>query len=134
MRIETVAVHAGHHPAVSALFIYPVKSLRGVAVNAAVIKEGRLAGDREYLVLHRDGYFMDQRRYPGMARVEAMITAQGLRLRSTGFPDLDVPSPSATGAERSITHVLLFRRSAPLAATCVEADNWLSDVLGESCR
>jgi len=115
---------------VSALFIYPVKSLRGVAVDAAALHHGRLVGDREYLVVDSDGRFMDQRRYPKMARVEALITSTGLRLRSDGFPDLDVRSPLA----RDVTHVPIFRRSAPVTATSAEADQWLSDVLECSCR
>ena len=119
---------------VSALFIYPVKSLRGVAVDAAALHQGRLVGDREYLVVDGDGRFMDQRRYPKMARVEALITSRGLRLRSDGFPDLDVRSPLATGVELRVTHVPIFRRSASVTATSAEADQWLSAVLEMPCR
>jgi hypothetical protein len=119
---------------VSALFIYPVKSLRGVAVDSASIKEGRFCGDREYLVMDGEGHFMDQRHYPQMARVEATLTTGGLRLRSAGFPDLDVRSCETSAAARSVTHVPLFRRSAPLRPTTAEADQWLSDVLGVPCR
>ena len=119
---------------VSALFIYPVKSLRGVPVDAAALHEGRFVGDREYLVVNGDGRFMDQRRYPRMARVEAMITAAGVRLRSAGFPDLDVGSPFANCAEPSVTHVPIFRRSAPVTATSAEADRWLTAVLEVPCR
>jgi uncharacterized protein YcbX len=118
---------------VSALYIYPVKSLRGVGVDAAVIEKGRLAGDREYLVLDRSGRFMDQRHYPQMARVEATITKYGLRLRAAGFADLDVRLP-VDGADRRVLHVPLFRREAPVTPASVEADRWLSDVLGVSCR
>jgi uncharacterized protein YcbX len=119
---------------VSGLYIYPVKSLRGVAVDAACVREGRLAGDREYLVLDRHGQFMDQRHYPQMARVEAILTTGGIRLRSAGFHDLEVPAPAAAGAERRVTRVSLFRRTAPLVATSAVADRWLSDVLAIPCR
>ena len=119
---------------VSGLFIYPVKSLRGVAVGAAALHQGRLAGDREYLVVNGDGRFMDQRRYPQMARVSALITSNGLRLRADGFPDLDVRSPLANGAERRVTHVPIFRRSAPVTATSDKADRWLTAVLEVPCR
>jgi uncharacterized protein len=119
---------------VSGLFIYPVKSLRGVAVDAIRLTDGRLAGDREYLVLNRDGEFMDMRHYPQMARVEATITADGLRLRSEGFRDLDVRAPATAEADRDVTHVLLFRRSVALRATSAAADRWLSEVLDVPCR
>lgn len=119
---------------VSGLFIYPVKSLRGVAVDAVCLRDGRLAGDREYLVLNGDGEFMDQRHYPQMARVEASITTEGLRLRSDGFPDLEVRSPATARAHSSVTHVHLFRRSAPVLPTSAAADRWLSEVLQVPCR
>src|SRR5215218_8592694 len=125
---------SGESIVVSGLFIYPVKSLRGIAVDAVSLTGGRLAGDREYLVVNRDGYFMDQRRYPSMARVEAIIAPDGLRLRSSGFPDLDVRPPATGCAASSVTHVPLFRRSAPVTGTSAEADRWLSDVLKVSCR
>jgi uncharacterized protein YcbX len=119
---------------VSGLFIYPVKSLRGIAVDSVPLTDGRLAGDREYLVVNREGQFMDQRRYPKMARIEVTITADGLRLGSKGFPDLRVGPPAPAGPEPDVSHVLLFRRSAPLRATSAEADRWLSAVLGVPCR
>lgn len=119
---------------VSGLFIYPVKSLRGVAVDAIRLTKGRLAGDREYLVLNRDGEFMDLRHYPQMARVEASITSDGLRLRSEGFRDLDVRSPTTAEADRDVTRVHLFRRSVALTATSTAADRWLSEVLDVPCR
>ena len=119
---------------VSGLFIYPVKSLRGVAVDAVRLDGGRLAGDREYLVLNDQGEFMDQRHYPQMARVEARVTIDGLRLRSDGFPDLDVRSPVRAGTQDGVTHVLMFRRRAPVVPASAAADRWLSEVLGARCR
>ena len=118
---------------VSALFIYPVKSLRGVAVDAAPIRKGRLVGDREYLLLNSHGEFMDQRHFPQMARVEASLTSDGLRLRSDGFRDLDVRSHANGGADPSTIQVPLFRRTVPLRRVSAEADRWLSDVLQERC-
>lgn len=120
--------------AVSALFIYPVKSLRGTPVDAVRLRDGRIAGDREYLVLNERGEFMDQRHYPQMARVEASLTTDGLRLRSAGFPDLEVRSPATAVADHSIIQVHLWRRSAPVTATSAAADRWLSDVLDVPCR
>ncbi len=77
---------------------------------------------------------MDQRRYPAMARIEAMITSEGLRLRSSGILDLEV-RPAASGCDvRNVTHVPLFRRSVPVTAVSADADRWLSEVLNVPCR
>lgn len=119
---------------VSGLFLYPVKSLRGIAVDAATLTNGRFLGDREFLVVDRDGEFMDMRRYPQMARVDAVHVPGGLQLRSEGFPDCVVITPSVPRAERVVQHVFLWRRSAPVTSTSDDADRWLSDVLGVPCR
>jgi uncharacterized protein len=120
--------------AISRLFIYPVKSLRGVAVDAIELTAGRPAGDREYLVMNKHGQFLDQRHYPQMARVETIIGDRGLRLRREGLGELEVPALIMDAPERAVVHVLMFRRSAPVTPTSVEADEWISDALGVSCR
>jgi len=105
-----------------------------MAVDAVELTAGRPTGDREYLVMNKFGEFMDQRDYPQMARVEAIIGGAGLRLRCEGVGNLDVPALRVDLAERDIVHVFLFRRSAPVTSTSVEADEWISDALGVSCR
>jgi uncharacterized protein YcbX len=120
--------------AIAKLFIYPVKSLRGVAVDAFELKAGRPAGDREYLVMSERGQFMDQRHHPQMARVETFIDERGLRLRREGLRELDIPSRTIDAAERDVVHVLMFRRSAPVTPVSAEADEWISDALGVPCR
>jgi uncharacterized protein YcbX len=120
--------------AISSLFIYPVKSLRGVAVDAVRLTAGRPAGDREYLVMSKFGQFIDQRNHPRMARVETSVGDRGLRLRCEGLGELDVPPLTMDSGEREVVHVLMFRRSAPVTPTSVEADEWISEALGISCR
>src|SRR6185436_11991304 len=95
---------------------------------------GRPRGDREYLVMDKFGQFMDQRNYPQMARVETLIGAGGLRLRCERLDDLDVRPFAMEAAEPDIVHVFLFRRSAPVTATSADADAWISEALGASCR
>src|ERR671914_587873 len=51
------------------LYVYPVKSLRGYAVDRVEISDGRIAGDRLWIVVDAGGAFMHQRDYPQMARV-----------------------------------------------------------------
>ena len=46
------------------IYIYPVKSLRGVSLEAAALENGRLVGDRTWLVVDFAGRFMHMRDYP----------------------------------------------------------------------
>ena len=60
------------------IYIYPVKSLRGIRLAEVTLENGRLSGDRLWILVDGDGRFMHQRDYPQMARVAAAITPTGI--------------------------------------------------------
>lgn len=115
------------------IFIYPVKSLRGVSLEQATLAGGRLPGDRLWVVVDLAGRFLHQRDYPQMARVEAMPTADGIRLSSIGMPPIELSAPAVTG-DRVVVEVRLWRRGAPAVHVDPEADAWLTAALGVRCR
>ena len=117
----------------SAIYIYPVKSLRGVSLRDAALDNGRLVGDREYLLVGPSGWFMHQRDYPQMTRIEATPTDGGLVVRTAALPPLEIERPSAVAAG-DVVHVPLWRRSAPVTPVSHEADAWFSRALGVRCR
>ena len=117
------------------IFIYPVKSLRGVRLEEAALLDGRLVGDRTWLLVNRFGRFMHMRDYPQMARVEATITERGLTVRTGTMPDLEIePAHGSPGDLSGVTHVRLWRRSAPVLAVGAHADEWFTRALGVACR
>ena len=117
------------------IFIYPVKSLRGVRLEDAPLLNGRLVGDRTWLLVNRFGRFMHLRDYPQMARVEATITKRGLSVRTDTMPELEIEPPHGSPDDLSgLTHVRLWRRSAPVVAVGAHADEWFSRALGVACR
>src|SRR4029453_1071270 len=117
------------------IYIYPVKSLRGVRLGDAPLLNGRLVGDRNWLLTHSAGRFMHMRDYPRMARVEATITEHGIAVRTDGLPALEIDRPAfSDGALDRVTHVRLWRRSAPVIAVSPEADAWFTRALGVRCR
>ena len=119
----------------SGIFIYPVKSLRGVALQDAPLVNGRLVGDRTWLLVNRFERFMHMRDYPQMARVETTITERGLTVRTDTMPSLEIEASSGLPGDLSgVTHVRLWRRSAPVVAVGSHADAWFSRALGVACR
>ena len=117
------------------IYIYPVKSLRGVRLEEAMLEDGRLAGDRNWLLVDSAGRFMHMRDYPQMARVEATNAPRGLVVRRDGLPALAIARPVDSGIEPSeVTHVRLWRRSAPVIPVSDEADDWFTRALGVRCR
>ena len=65
-------------PRVSGLFIYPVKSLRGIAVAEASLDDYGLGGDRRFLVVDENNQFLTQRTLPRMALITTELGRESL--------------------------------------------------------
>ena len=113
------------------LHIYPVKGLRGSALEFAAVEPWGLVGDRRWMVVDERGRFLSQREQPRLALIVPTLLADGLRLALPGRDTLTVdrPEPATTRTEVVIWHdTVLATPAAP------EADRWLSEALGVLCR
>ena len=126
------------HPStieLTGIYIYPVKSLRGVRLDEVTLENGRLPGDRLWILVDDDGRFMHQRDYPQMARVSAAVTPLGISVSTEGMPDLAIARPEPASARgNGLAHVRLWRRSAPVIHVSREADDWFTEALGLPCH
>lgn len=113
------------------IFIYPVKSLHGIALSEASVVGRRLPGDREWMLLDQDSRFMHQRDYPQMARLRVALTDHGLVLGAPGQTDLLVVRPTP---EVPVEFVRLWRRLAPVRSVTRLADAWFTTALGVPAR
>ncbi len=120
-------------PRVTALFLYPVKSCRGVAVPSAAVDARGFAGDRRFLAVDAEGSFLTQRAQPRMALIESALTADHLVLSSAGHGSVRVPlQPGTPNAEpRTVT---VWRDTVTAEDCGREAADWLSAFLGFRCR
>jgi uncharacterized protein YcbX len=117
----------------AALFIHPVKSLRGVAVDSAEVDPLGPVGDRRFLVVDPAGNFLTQRTVPAMARVGAFIDTEALTLSCEGLEDLRVRRGPDPGAP--LLSVRVWKSEGLQAEDCGEAPAaWLSRALGGPCR
>lgn len=80
------------------LWIYPVKSCRGLRLNEAVLTPHGLVHDREWMVVQPDGRFVTQREEPRLALVETELRPDALVLRAPALEALEIPfhAPSRT--------------------------------------
>lgn len=115
-----------------AIWIYPVKGMRGRAVGEAVVEPWGLAGDRRWLVVDAQGRFLSQRETPRLAQVAAAPTEQGLVLSADGFGPCAVTAPPPD-AERA--RVAIWRDAVDAALADPAAAEWLAEVLHRpGCR
>jgi len=116
---------------VTALYLYPVKACRGIAVGSAAVDAQGFVGDRRYLVVDGNGQFLTQRVQPRLALIQTDLADDGLVLSSPDRGRLAL-RPAATPERQSAVTVW---KDTVLADDCGdEAAQWLSDFLGLACR
>jgi uncharacterized protein len=117
-------------PRVSGLFIYPVKSLRGIAVSEASLDDYGLVGDRRFLLVDENNQFLTQRTLPRMALIETELGRESLVLRNPSH------GSAAVGLHDSgpALTVQIWRDTVEAEDCGVEIAVWLSDFLRHPCR
>ncbi|MCW8945532.1 MAG: MOSC domain-containing protein [Sedimenticola sp.] len=114
----------------SNLYFYPVKSLRGIALERAPVDARGIHFDRHWMVVDGSGDFITQRQYPKMALIHTALTPMGLRLSAPHMADLDV----AFEPEEVIQQTVQVWGDHCLAQGAGEAASvWLSEFLGVNC-
>ncbi|MGZ8867288.1 MAG: MOSC N-terminal beta barrel domain-containing protein, partial [Thermoanaerobaculia bacterium] len=72
-------------PHVSALYVYPIKSCRGTALQSAAVGRRGILHDREFMIVDGDGLMLTQRAYPRMVFVAPSITGEELAIDIPGY-------------------------------------------------
>ncbi len=112
------------------LFIYPVKSLRGLTVTSVGLDSLGLEGDRRFLLVDDAGKFLTQRTLPRMAQIETGLEQGRLILRNPHHSSIAVMR-NEPGPEVSVQ----VWKDLVTAVDCgVEIAVWLSDFLRHPCR
>ena len=115
---------------VSALFVYPVKSMRGIAYAQARLSATGLDWDRQWMVVDTKGTFLSQRTHPRLARIVPEITADALVLNAPDSRTLRMPF--ATTGEQ--VPVRVWKDPCVGVEQGAEAHEWLSRFLGRQVR
>ncbi len=117
---------------VAAINIYPIKSLRGLTVNSAVVEERGLQNDRRWMVADRAGKFLTQREYPRMAKISVGIGIgdDNLYVTAEGHGTLELPMEPDGGDRRNVT---IWNSVCDGVFYGGVVDEWFSDVLGAAC-
>jgi uncharacterized protein len=115
---------------VAALFVYPIKSCAGIAVDEARVTARGLEHDRRWMVTDNDGMFLSQRSLPEMALVRLAINGERLVVTREGLPRLPLPFLHDEGARVEV-QVWDDRVSA---VRHDEGSDWFSRALGVAAQ
>ncbi|MYM63135.1 MOSC domain-containing protein [Pseudomaricurvus sp. HS19] len=109
------------------LYIYPVKSLRGIAVNNWPVTPQGLLYDRQWMLVMPNGRFVSQRQLPQMALIDTALEDGSLLLSRDGHGQVSLPlSPSAEGLVRPAA---VWDDNCIVTEASAEASAWLTQVL-----
>ncbi len=111
----------------TAIHIFPVKSLGGFTLAEAAVTPRGLAHDRRFLVIDGNGHFVTQREVPKMATVWTEIAGDTVVFSAADMEDLAVPAEPAEVPSRLVR---IWSSDVLAHAVSPEADAWLSRYLG----
>jgi uncharacterized protein len=115
----------------SGIFVYPIKSCRGVARTHHEVGRTGFHLDRRWMLVDEQGLFLSQRAHPVMATIGIAIGAEHLIVTSGTFDPLMVPFDTSGSRAARV-------RVWDDAVEALEYPNrfgrWFSDILGLPCR
>ena len=114
----------------SGLYVHPIKSCAGMAVDEALVIETGLEFDRAWMVVDASGDFVTQRESPRLALVKPTLRASDAVLRAPGMLALHLQFGTVEAACR----VRIWDDSVAAFDMGDLAAQWFSDFLGRKVR
>ena len=114
----------------SALYIYPVKSLAGIKLTTSKLTPFGLEYDRRWLIIDKNGRFLSQREVAKMATIKTAILDEQLILT---HEKSQIKIPAVNNQSRQIK-VSVWNDTFNANHVSKEVDEWLTGVLGQSCQ
>jgi uncharacterized protein YcbX len=118
------------------IFVYPVKSLRGVRLKTAEITERGVKYDRRWMIVDEAGKFMTQRNFPQMATLSVDVSALATDVTlSISTPEGKSIACNATPSmPQENLMVTVWKDTVAAIPVSAVVDQWLSAYLGQACR
>jgi uncharacterized protein YcbX len=113
------------------LYVYPVKSCKGVRVEEIELSPTGFVGDRNWMIIDERGVFVSQREQPKLALVEPKPFKDKLVLNAPGMPELVIPREISSGDQ---TEVELFGEKISSLSAGDEASAWFGKYLDGNYR
>lgn len=122
-----------HMYLVSQLFVYPVKSLGGIALPSARLTDRGFEYDRRWMIVDQDNHFLSQREIPEMSLLHASVKNNQLIISDSLHP-ADSIEVSITEGSGIMGRVSVWQDDCAAEFVSAAADGWLSRKLSAPCR
>jgi uncharacterized protein len=118
---------------VSQLYIYPVKSLGGIAKETAEITDTGFKYDRRWMLVDENNLFLSQRTHPQMALLQTAEAEKGIKVFHKQNPQEGIIIPFENENEEKI-NVVIFENTCEAIEVGKEQNEWFSEMLETNCK
>ena len=118
---------------VSAINLYPIKSLRGSPLETALIYSHGLEHDRRWMLVDPASHMITQRECPRLATLTPHVEAAGLRVTAPGGGDVFVPHDAGSWTNNEVV-VDVWGHAYVGVATASPINQALSELIGMACQ
>jgi uncharacterized protein len=113
------------------LFVYPVKSCRGIELARAEVTLEGLRHDREWMIVSPSGRYLTQREAPRLALLRPELATDSILLTAPDMPALEAPFRAVTDRPVQVT---IWRDHCKAHDAGRAAAKWLEEFLGRPAR
>jgi len=108
---------------ISQLFIYPVKSLGGIALDKAAVTDRGLQYDRRWMLIDENNRFLTQREHPVMALFKLSLQPDGIGVNFKG-DTATIPFQPQTNITEEVT---IWDDTCRATRVSAALDSWFSE-------
>lgn len=118
---------------VTQLYIFPIKSLAGIAVESSAVTDRGLLHDRRWMLVDENNKFITQRQNPEMARLHTALTLSTLIVKDAknSANQIEIPFEAV---EEELEKVKIWKATVAAKSVGREAAEWFSEQLGRPCK
>ncbi len=117
---------------ISGLYIYPIKSLRGIRVERMRLGDRGPEHDRRWMLIDGEGRFLSQRQLPRMCLIDVSLQGDRLVCEAPDMRPLELPL-ALSQDHRAITVQIWNDHCKALLAPSA-ANAWFTEFLDTDCR
>lgn len=116
------------------LYVYPIKSCAGIALQRAMLRETGLEYDRNWMVTDASGGMLTQRTHPRMALIRTAFDGGDLVIDAPGMPTLRTPLDAAALSNAEPMRATVWRDTVDALDTGARTAQWFSTLLDMPTR
>jgi uncharacterized protein YcbX len=120
------------NPIVTGLFVYPIKSCKGILLNSLDITSRGPKWDRNWVLIDSEGKFISQRTFPSLSQIEVGIDNGVLRFGNSKFGYFQI---NCEAQESTLKHQFkIWEKECFGEEADLRASEWFSNFLGTKCK